>query len=216
MSDNAKSPRVQPAGGSPSAVGGQTGPTGLLAWLPWAGAAGFALLAGFLSEAYFAARTEVLGLREQYALTAIEAKSLQQRLEAERILSARRTADLSAGPRDQDGLVQCDFIPLHAPAAASPAAEALVVWNPHRQEGILFSHNLPAPAADSSYHLWIMDPRYPAALHAGEFTVEATRDDIRLPFKPERAVDASARFFVTVGRHGAGPTAEGPVVLTSQ
>jgi hypothetical protein len=216
MSDNAKSPRVQPAGGSPAAAGGRTGPTGLLAWLPWAGAAGFALLAGLLSETYFAARTELLGLREQNALTAIEAKSLQQRLEAERILSARRIADLSAGARDQDGLGQCDLIPLHPPAGASPAAQALVVWNPHRQEGILFIHNLPVPAADSSYQLWILDPRYPAALRAGAFTAEAAGGDIRFPFKPGQSVDPPAGFFITVGRHGAGPAAEGPVVLTSQ
>lgn len=216
MSDNAENPRAQPPDRPPSALGGRAGPAGLLGWLPWAAAAGFALLAGFLSEAYFAARTELVGLREQDAFTAIEVKSLQQRLEAERILSSRLIADLSAEPRDQDRLAQCAFIPLHAPAAASPTAQALVVWNPDRQEGTLFIRNPPVPAPHSRYQLWILDPRYPAALQAGGFTVEAAGGDLRLPFKPERAVEASARFFITVGREGAGPAAEGPVVLTSQ
>ncbi len=216
MSDPAENPRPQAADGPPAAFGGRAGPAGLLGWLPWAAAAGFALLAGFLSEAYFAARTELVGLHEQSAFTAIEVKSLQQRLEAERILSSRLIADLSVEPHEQEALAQCDFIPLHAPAPASPAVLGLVVWNPLRQEGTLFTRNLPAPATNHSYQLWILDPRYPAALHAGAFTVEAAGGDLRLPFKPERAVQASARFFITVGSDGGGPAAGDPMVLTSQ
>jgi hypothetical protein len=60
----------------------------LLAWLPWIAAIGFALIAGFLGQAYFAARSEITALREQGALADVENQSLRQRMEAERILSA--------------------------------------------------------------------------------------------------------------------------------
>ena len=115
--DNARIPG--PAANGPGEAGGGTIPLRLLAWLPWIAAGGFALLAGFLSQAYFAARSEMIALREQGALAALEGKGLQQRIEAERILSARRLADLQAGLPDPGGPARLKI--------ASAASRALVV-----------------------------------------------------------------------------------------
>jgi hypothetical protein len=191
-------------------------PLRLLAWLPWIAAGGFALLAGFLSQAYFAARSEMIALREQGELAAIEGKGLQQRLAAERILSARRLADLQVGLPEPGGLVRLKIVSLvSAPGIAAPAL-AVAVWNPVRQEGELFAVNLPPPAPDKDYQLWIMDPQYPDPVGAGVFTVGTTVGDVRIPFRPDRRVANAARFSVSLERKGGVTRAEGPMVLSSQ
>ena len=212
--DNARIPG--PAADGPAGTGGRMIPLRLLAWLPWIAAGGFALLAGFLSQAYFAARSEMIALREQGALAAIQSKGLQQLIEAERILSARRLADLRAGLPDPGGLARLTLVPLvSAPGFAAPAL-AVAVWNPVRQEGELFAVNLPPPAPDKDYQLWIMDPQYPDPVGAGVLPVGTTVGGVRIPFRPDRPVATAARFSVSLERKGGVPRAEGPIVLSSQ
>jgi len=212
--DNARIPG--PAANGPGEAGGGTIPLRLLAWLPWIAAGGFALLAGFLSQAFFAARSEMITLREQGTLAALEGKGLQQRIEAERILSARRLADLQAGLPDPGGPARLKIVPLvPAPGFATPVL-AVAVWDPTRQEGELFAVNLPPPVPDKDYQLWIMDPRYPALVGAGVLAVGTTVGAVRIPFRPDRPVATAARFSVSLERKGGVPRAEGPMILSSQ
>ena len=212
--DNARIPG--PAADGPAGAGGRMIPLRLLAWLPWIAAGGFALLAGFLSQAYFAARAEMIALREQGALAALESQGLQQRIEAERILSARRLADLRAGLPEPGGLARLKIVPLVSARGFAAPALAVAVWDPVRQEGELVAANLPPPAPDKDYQLWIMDPQYPDPVGAGVLTVGTTAGDVRILFKPDRPVAAAARFAVSLERKGGVPRAEGPIVLSSQ
>ena len=212
--DNARIPK--PAADGPAEAGGRMIAPRLLAWLPWIAAGGFALLAGLLSQAYFAARSEMIALREQGALAAIAGKGLQQRIEAERILSTRRLADLQAGLSEQGGLDRLKIVPLVSARGLAAPALAIVLWNPVRQEGELVVANLTPPAPDKDYQIWIMDPQYPAPVGAGVLTVGTTAGDVRILFKPDRPVAAAARFAVSLERKGGVPRAEGPIVLSSQ
>ena len=212
--DNARIPG--PAADGPAGAGGRMIPLRLLAWLPWIAAGGFALLAGFLSQAYFAARAEMIALREQGALAALESQGLQQRIEAERILSARRLADLRAGLPEPGGLARLKIVPLVSARGFAAPALAIVLWDPVRQEGELVVANLPPPAPDKDYQLWIMDPQYPDPVGAGVLTVGTTAGDVCILFKPDRPVAAAARFAVSLERKGGVPRAEGPIVLSSQ
>ena len=212
--DNARIPG--PAADGPAGAGGRMIPLRLLAWLPWIAAGGFALLAGFLSQAYFAARAEMIALREQGALAALESQGLQQRIEAERILSARRLADLRAGLPEPGGLARLKIVPLVSARGFAAPALAIVLWDPVRQEGGLVAANLPPPAPDKDYQLWIMDPQYPDPVGAGVLTFGTTAGDVRILFKPDRPVAAAASFAVSLERKGGVPLAEGPIVLSSQ
>ena len=205
-----------PAADGPAGTGGRMIPLRLLAWLPWIAAGGFALLAGFLSQAYFAARSEMIALREQGALAAIAGKGLQQRIEAERILATRRLADLRAESPEQGGLARLKIVPLVSARGFAAPALAIVLWNPVRQEGELVMANLSPPAPDKDYQLWIMDPQYPDPVGAGVLTVGTTAGDVCILFKPDRPVAAAARFAVSLERKGGVPRAEGPIVLSSQ
>ncbi|MDD2763937.1 MAG: anti-sigma factor [Opitutaceae bacterium] len=191
-------------------------PLSPLAWLPWVAAAGFALLAGFLGQAYFSARSEIQVLRVQSALADMEGRSLQQRLEAERILSSRRISDLSARLQGENGLAGLTVVPLVFPSGSTPPALAVAVWDSRRQEGMLSVSQLPAPAADRDYQLWIVDPQYPDPINAGVFATIPGADETQFQFKPDRPIKTAARFTVTVERKGGVPRSEGPVVLSSQ
>jgi anti-sigma-K factor RskA len=211
MRDDKVTPLARSADAPPKA-----GPSGLLAWLPWIAAAVLALLAGFLIEAYFAARTEIVALDEQSALAAIEIKSLQQRIEAERLLSARRIADLSIATQDLYDLGQCAVVPLLSPATGASSPLAVVVWDARRQQGTLVARKLPALAADQSYQLWMVDSRYPSPFGAGGFGGDAAGGEIRFSFKSDRPVAPSAGFVVSVEPKGPALQIAGPVVLSSQ
>lgn len=206
----------------PSALEGKSGtggtliPLPLLAWLPWIAAGGFALLAGFLGQAYFAARSEIIALRERGALAEIENKSLRQQMEAERILSARRISDLLATPRAQDRLAGLQVVHLVSPDGSTSSGLAVALWDPDRQEGELAISHLPPLPPDKDYQLWIVDPQYRNPVNAGILAIGSTTSGARTPFKPDRPVPAAARFTVSVERKGGVPQAEGPIVLASQ
>jgi hypothetical protein len=185
-----------------------------LAWLPWIAAAGFALLGGFLAQAYFAARSEITLLREEATLADIENRSLQQQREAERILSSRRLADRVAELRPGADLAQLRMVVLAATESSS-AAQAIVAWDARSQEGELAAFRLPAPASDRQYWVWIIDPQYPEPISAGPLTVAPSTGEPRLRLKAAKPVSNSARFAISVEPAAAEPHSPGPLILSS-
>lgn len=214
MSDDDRIPG--PAADGSAETGGRVVPSRLLAWLPWVAAGGFALLAGFLGQTYFAARSEIIALREQGALAAIASLGLQQRIEAERILSARRISDLLAERHEPGSLARLKVVPLVLPSGSAPPDLAIVVWDPALQEGELAVAKLPPLASDKDYQLWIIDPQYPCPVSAGVFAVGAAASETRIRFKPDQPVATAVKFAISVERKGGVPRAEGPIVLSSQ
>ena len=63
--------------------------------LPWAAAAGFALVAGWFAQLYIASRAETEMVSAQQMLADLEIKSTRQQLEAERLLARRQLANLN-------------------------------------------------------------------------------------------------------------------------
>jgi hypothetical protein len=200
-------------GAPPTPSAGVSVPSGALAWLPWLAAAGFALLSGFLLEAYLAVENEVVELRTQAALAAIDARSLRQTLEAERIISARRLADRAQATPAPAGATPPEFVLMLPPNASVPAI-AIAVWRPGAQEGTLIVQHLPVLADDRSYHLWIEDSQPPAQA-AGAFEAAAS-GETRFHFQVGRPPGTGARFVVTIEPKAGASTMAGPVVLLSQ
>lgn len=67
---------------------------GLRQLVPWAIAACFALIAGWLGQRYFATHSEATILRQQQALADLALQGIRQQLEAERLLARRQAQDL--------------------------------------------------------------------------------------------------------------------------
>ncbi len=214
MSDDDTSRLSQAASEAPSVRRGG-GSSGLPAWLPWIAAAVFAALTGLLVQIHYATQAELVTLRERMALAGIEVRSLQQRIEAEHILSARRVADLVSEQHAQ-ARPGVEIVSLVPRADGTPSSMAVAVWSPGLQEGELVVFRLPDPGPDKSYQLWITDPRNRVPASAGAFTVDPAATNTRIYFKTDRPVPAGAAFAISVERRDGATNAEGPIVLSSQ
>ncbi len=188
----------------------------LLAWLPWIAAVGFALLLGFLGQAYFSARAQMAALRVQAALADIECRSLRQQIEAERILSARRQELRLAGDRTPEELAQLRVVPLFAGTDARAPVRAVVVWDPARQEGELAAFLLPALPSGQCYRVDVTGPSSADPVAAGTFTVKAPEGDARMHLRPARPVADANRFTVSIAAPDTQPPAPVQVVFLSR
>jgi anti-sigma-K factor RskA len=177
-------------------------------WISWAAAACFALAAAYLTTRYLALRSETVILRESEAIARLDAQSARQQLEAERIVSGRRIADL----QQASDIAQLKIARLASLAGNSPEAIAIAVWSPERQEGVLNVEKLPPLRNDQDYQLWVVDPKKPDPVNGGVFTVDA-KGTAQIRFHPDQPVSAATQFAVSRERKGGVPKAQGPLVL---
>jgi anti-sigma-K factor RskA len=190
-------------------------------WSAWAAAAGFAVAAGWFSQLYVATEAELVAAREGAAVARVESDSTRQLLEAERLLGQRqifelRTADLRiAQLQQQADLASFKISSLASLLGESSEAQAIAVWSPAAQQGVLTVEKVPALAADKDYQLWVVDPQYPIPVDGGVFVVDPDSGTARLEFRPKQPVAQVAKFAVSLERKGGVPKAEGPMVLLS-
>ncbi len=210
--------------------------------IPWAAAAGFALVAAWLGQDLLATREEAANQRTEARLAQLVLRDTANRLEAERIVlnqqmdnSGRQLADtqrqlattaseaaaanqrvaaLNQQLKAEGDLAQFNISTLSSMLGNSPQAVAVAVWNPSRQEGLLAVEKLPALAQNQDYQLWVVDPKYQNPVNGGVFTVDAN-GVARVQFKADQPISAINAFAVTLERKGGVPKAEGPFVLLS-
>ncbi len=210
--------------------------------IPWAAAAGFALVAAWLGQDLLATREEAANQRTEARLAQLVLRDTANRLEAERIVlnqqmdnSGRQLADtqrqlattaseaaaanqrvaaLNQQLKAEGDLAQFKISTLSSMLGNSPQAVAVAVWNPSRQEGLLAVEKLPALAQNQDYQLWVVDPKYQNPVNGGVFTVDAN-GVARVQFKADQPISAINAFAVTLERKGGVPKAEGPFVLLS-
>lgn len=182
-------------------------PFRLTAWLGWGVAACFALVSGYLSFRYMSARADALLQQRNAEYAALELKSLQQTLEAERIVTGRQIADL----KQASDLAQLKIAKLASLNKNSPEAIAIAIWNPLKQEGVLTVESLPFIQQDQDYQLWVVDPHYKDPVNGGVFRVDE-KGTARLNFRPDQPVSGVTTFAITRERKGGVPKAEGPFV----
>jgi anti-sigma-K factor RskA len=159
-------------------------------WLPWAVAAGFALLAaGELFQAQaLRAQTHTLN-------TAVSELSTQ-----------------IAALEKKDDFSQMRIAMLGSLLENSPKALAVSLWDNDKQSGVLVVQNLAPAPTDKDYQLWVINDKYPAPVNAGVFSVDE-KGNVRFTFKPDMPMKSVDKFAVTVERKGGVPKAEGKVAL---
>ncbi len=196
-------------------------PFRLPSWTAWAAAACFILATGYFAIANFNTRSTFGALRESERLSRIESRSLRNLLEAERLISRRQIDDLKLARHDiedlrgQNTLADLKITSLASPAGNTPEAQAIAVWNPRTQEGVLSVSKLPLLPKEKDYQLWIIDPQYPMPVDGGVFQVNPANGTARISFKPGKEVKTAAKFAVSLERKGGVSKAEGPIVLLS-
>ena len=184
----------------------------------WAVAAGFAVVAATLGGQNWRLESELEMQRAAVATaeTAAEtaqrrAAALQERWQQERAQASEVIAEL----RRQADVAELKVASLASLLGPSPEAQAIAVWNPLTQEGVLTVVNLPALESDKDYQLWLVDPQYDIPVDGGVFRVEPTTGEARITFRPVGPVRVVDKFAVSLERGGGVPKAEGPMVLIS-
>jgi anti-sigma-K factor RskA len=205
--------------------------------LPWAAAAGFALLAAAFGMRQALLESEAALLRTEARLAELALRESRQHLDAERILAQRRLDDstrelasvrsgldaaqqrlaqLTGDPGQPGHVGEAQITTLASLLRDTPQAKAIAVWDPSHQEGLLQTENLPALRPDQHYQLWVVDPQYPNPVDGGVFVVDPASGCARYAFKSRQKVDKVQAFAVTLERKGGVPKAEGPFVLVGK
>ena len=188
------------------------------AWIPWLVAACIAIAAVWSERLYVRAESENGSLREQKHLAEIALDQTRAQLDATRKLlfqSGREIAELSANLKAEGDLAHFKIATLASMLGNSPAALAVAVWDPTREEGVLEVSKLPALASEKDYQLWVIDKQYPSPVSGGVFVVDPATGEAHIVFKADRPVHSVAKFAVSLERKGGAPSPQGPIVLLS-
>jgi anti-sigma-K factor RskA len=187
-------------------------------WIPWLAAAGIAVAALWSNKRYIDAEARAASLSDQKFIAESALKQTRAQLDdARRLLesSGRQIAELSANLKAEGDLAHFKIATLASMLGNSPAALAVAVWDPTREEGVLAVSKLPAAASEKDYQLWVIDRQYTSPVSGGIFVVDPATGEAHAVFKTDKPVHSIAKFAVSLERKGGVPTREGPIVLLS-
>ncbi len=181
-------------------------------WLPLAAAAGLAVAALWLGSQNLALRQENSTLRTDRQLAELAYQAAQTQLKERSLVAESMINDLGRQLRDQQDLTRLKITALASLAGNTPEAQAIAVWDPARETGLLTVGNLPAIADNQDYQIWVVDPAYPIPVDGGVFKPGADGRAV-LTFKGNKPIRTVAAFAISLEKKGGVPKAEGPIVL---
>jgi anti-sigma-K factor RskA len=117
-----------------------------------------------------------------------------------------------AGLEKRNAMAQMQIATLASQLDSAPRANAVVLWDAEKQEGVLKVAGVPPNESNRDYQLWIVDPEYKQPVDAGVFHV-ADEGTTRISFKPKLRISTAQAFAVSLERKGGVAKAEGPMVL---
>ena len=176
-----------------------------LRWLPWALAASFAIFSGVLWQ-------EKSSLENHIAALDLKRAELETRistLEMEKSSLNVRVASLE----QRDPLTEVQSVTLAPQQADVAGSQVVALWDEKRQAGLLKTANLPAPAADKVYQVWVITPQAPAPISAGVLTASA---DNTHSFHPVKTVGTVAAIAISIEPKGGSTSPTGPVILVGK
>ena len=188
-------------------------------WIPWLAAACIGVAALWSERQYLAAQAENASLGEQHRLALASLEETRGQLDvAKRLVTeySRQVAELSTKLKDEGDIAHLKILTLASMLGNTPAALAVAVWDPTREQGVLEVSKLPALATEKDYQLWVIDAKYPSPVSAGVFVVDPVSGEAHIVFKTDKPVRSIAKFAVSLERKGGVPKPEGPIVLLSQ
>ena len=157
-------------------------------WLPWALAAGFAMLCLVLGW-----QTNALRVRlevAQHRLNELNRLADTLRLESADLRQSVLTLQQS------NRLANMRIVLLASQLHADPQAVAVSVWDNERQSGVILVRHLKPPPRNKDYQLWIIDPRYATPVDAGVLQVDPSGNG-RVEFKARLPIQSANQFAVT-------------------
>lgn len=184
----------------------------LMRLVPWAIAAGLAIAATWLATQNLALRNANAGLQIERELAEAGYRMAKNQLSERSLLAEKMINDLGTRLRRSEDLSRLKISALASLAGNTKEAQAIAVWDPGQQAGLLTLEKLPAIAETQDYQIWIVDPAYKDPVNGGVFHIAAD-GRITLAFKPDQPVTQAAAFAISLEKKGGVPKAEGPIVL---
>jgi anti-sigma-K factor RskA len=176
---------------SVTTLGTRRGPVSI--WIPWALAAGLAVVSfGFLYQS--------TGLKVELSAQARRIDELGMSLELAQAESGELRQTVTK-LRESNRLAAIRIALLDSLVAADPKAVAVSVWDNDRQNGVFIVRNLKPAPTDKDYQLWIIDPKYPSPVDAGVFEVDA-KGNVRAEFHARAPIQSAKQFAVTIEKKG--------------
>ena len=120
--------------------------------------------------------------------------------------------DLGRQLHEQEDLTRLKITALASLAGNTKEAQAIAVWDPGRETGLLTVEKLPVIADSQDYQIWVVDPAYPIPVDGGVFKPGADGKAV-LTFKGNKPISSVAAFAISLEKKGGVPKAEGPIVL---
>lgn len=208
----AASTTVRPAPGARRNNGGKV-VTGVFSRVtPWAVAAGLAIVATWLAAYSLSLRSANDNLRTERELIELALKMSSNQLTEQTLLAENMINELGRKLQRHEDLTRLKVTALAALAGDTKEAQAIAVWDPDLQSGLMTIDKLPAIAETQDYQIWVVDPAYPNPVDGGVFRPDAS-GKARLTFKGDKPVKAVSAFAISIEKKGGVPKAEGPIVL---
>lgn len=180
--------------------------------IPWAAAAALTLTATWLGSRNLSLQSENSALRSERQLAEIAYLTAQTELKQRTLTAENMINDLGRQLIEQQDLTRLKITALASLAGNSPEAQAIAVWDPARETGLLTVDKLPVIADNQDYQIWVVDPAYPIPVDGGVFKPGADGHAV-LTFRGDKPIKTVAAFAISLEKKGGVPKAEGPIVL---
>jgi anti-sigma-K factor RskA len=184
----------------------------LLRLVPWGLAAALAVTTTWLSFQNLSLRSDNNMLLTERRLAEIAYKTASNQLSERSLLAETMINDLGRQLREQHDLTRLKITALASLAGNTPEAQAIAVWDPSRETGLLTVDHLPVIGENQDYQIWVIDPAYPIPVDGGVFKPGADGRAV-LAFKGNKPVKGVSAFAISLEKKGGVPKAEGPIVL---
>ncbi|AOS45435.1 Anti-sigma-K factor rskA [Lacunisphaera limnophila] len=187
-------------------------PFPLLRLIPWAAAALLTISTAWLVSQNLALRSANDALLTQQRLAQVAYETAQNQLAERSLLAETMINDLGSRLRRSEDLARLKVSALASLAGNTAEAQAIAVWDPEQQAGLLTFEKLPVIADSQDYQIWVVDPAYQNPVNGGVFHVAAD-GRVVLAFRPDQPVTKATAFAISLEKKGGVPKAEGPIVL---
>ena len=184
----------------------------LLRLVPWGLAAALAVTTTWLSFQNLSLRSDNNMLVTERRLAEIAYKTASNQLSERSLLAETMINDLGRQLSEQHDLTRLKITALASLAGNTPEAQAIAVWDPTRETGLLTVDHLPVIGDNQDYQIWVIDPAYPIPVDGGVFKPGADGRAV-LAFKGNKPVKGVSAFAISLEKKGGVPKAEGPIVL---
>jgi len=181
-------------------------------FLPWLLVVCLASLAIVLTGMVISLRSSNLALATERDLATTAHRLSEVQLDERTLLAERMITDLGGQLRHRESLTRLKIATLSPLPRNIPDAQAIAVWDPETQNGLLAVEGLPAIADGQDYQIWIVDAEQATPLAGTVFKPDVT-GKAKFVFTGNSPAPSVTGFVISLEKAHGSTEPEGPLVL---